>query len=103
MKRWNRFAALLLACLLAACGTVGRDFDPALAESVQNGKTTKQDVRSMFGTPFKTGIQNGDEVWVYERNVYTAIGQDTSKDFIVVFNKQGVVTSHQFMSSEAPK
>ena len=101
MKRWTMFAALLLACALTACGSVGKEFDPALAESVVNGKTTKQEVRSMFGTPFKTGIQNGNEVWVYERDTYSALGKDTSKDFILVFDKEGVVTSHQFMSSDA--
>lgn len=65
-----------------------------------NGKTTQAGVENMLGKPFKTGIQNGDEIWIYEMNTYQAVGGNTSKDFIVVFDKQGVVKSHQSMTSQ---
>ncbi len=99
MKRGTYLAAILLVGLLSACGSAGKDFDPALAASVQNGKTSKEEIRSLFGTPFKTGIQNGKEIWIYEYNTYSALGPDTSKDFIIVFDDRGVVTSHQLMTS----
>ncbi|MFQ5483146.1 MAG: outer membrane protein assembly factor BamE [Nitrospinaceae bacterium] len=101
MKRWFPPLAILIigAWLLAGCGTVGKEFDMALTKAVVNGQTTKQEVRSMFGKPFKTGIQNGEEIWIYERSQYSVMGNDFSKNLIVVFNPQGIVSSHQIMAS----
>jgi hypothetical protein len=55
----------------------------------------------MFGEPFKTGSQNGQPVWIYEYNHYHAIKDDKSRSLVVVFGSNGVVQSHQFMSSDS--
>jgi hypothetical protein len=92
---------LVLGALTMAvgCGTVGAEFDPAFVKNIVNDKTTQDEIRSMFGTPFRTGIENGNPIWVYEYNEYHAIGRDLSKDLIVVFDDKGVVKSYQLMSS----
>ena len=54
----------------------------------------------MSGRPFKTGIQNGQPIWVYEHNRYHLINDNTSKDLIVIFGPNGIVQSHQYMTSE---
>ncbi len=92
----------LLLCLswVAGCGTVGKDFSVEQAQAIENGKTTKEDIAQMFGEPFKTGIQNGHPIWIYERNKYKAIGDDTSKSLTVEFDDKGVVKSHQVTSNE---
>jgi len=84
------------------CGTAGKKFNISEIESIKNGTTTQSDVKKMFGEPFKTGIQNGQPIWVYEDHHYSIISNDTSKDLIIVFGPGGVVQSHQFMSSEPP-
>ncbi len=63
-------------------------------------KKSNAELRKMFGEPFKTGIQNGQPVWVYEYNSYDPVNNDKSKDLIIIFGPNGVVQSHQFMSSE---
>ncbi len=79
---------VLIACMavVSGCGSVGKDFDTDMAQTIEKGKTTKSDIKRMFGTPFKTGVQNGNPVWVYEKNVYRTMGRDSSKSLIVEFD-----------------
>jgi len=81
-------------------GTVGKKFNASKIENITNGTTTQTEIKNMFGKPFKTGIQNGKPVWVYEDNRYHLLRNETSKDLIIVFGPRGVVQSHQFMSNE---
>ena len=95
--------SILLGSLLAlgGCGTVGKDFNESKVSKIANGTTTRAEIRKIFGEPFKTGTQNGLPVWVYEYNLYQAIENDKSKNLVVVFSSDGVVQSHQFMSSDS--
>ena len=87
--------------ILDGCsGTVGKNFNASKAQGITNGTTTKLDIKKMFGAPFKTGVQNGQPLWVYEYNQYNILGGDTSKDLIIIFDQTEVVQSHQFMSSK---
>ncbi len=92
----------LLLCFtwIAGCGTVGSDFSVERAQSIENGKTTKEDIAQMFGEPFKTGIQNGHPVWVYEKSKWALIGDEPSKSLIVEFDDKGVVRHHSISSNE---
>ncbi len=94
-------ATVLLATLVAfsGCSNVGTNFDVNLVNQIQNGKTTQAEISSMFGTPYKKGIQNGHPIWVYEYNQYRAGGKKTSKDLTVLFNDDGVVRTTQFMTT----
>lgn len=82
------------------CGTVGKDFDMDQAKAIENGKTTREDIALMFGEPFKVGVQNSHPIWVYEKNKWKAIGDDTSKSLIVEFDDNGVVRNHSIMTNE---
>lgn len=93
-------ALLLCFPMTLGCGTVGNDFDIEQAQTIQNGKTTREDIALMFDEPFKIGVQNGHPIWIYEQNKYQAIGEGTSKSLIVEFDDNGVVRSHSIMSSE---
>ena len=93
----------LFFCLawIAGCGTMGgSDFSVERAHSIENGKTTKEDIAQMFGEPFKTGVQNGHPIWIYEQNKYRAIGDDISKSLIVEFDDKGVVRHYAISSNE---
>ncbi|MDH5763478.1 MAG: hypothetical protein OEZ51_10875 [Nitrospinota bacterium] len=93
---------VLLLCLswTVGCGTVGKDFDIDAAQTIENGKTTREDIAVMFGEPFKTGIQNGFPIWIYEQNKYKVIGKDSSKGLIVEFDHKGIVRHHSVSSNE---
>ena len=86
--------------LLGGCGTAGKSFNASKIGSIVNGTTTRSDIKKIFGEPFKTGIQNGQPIWVYEDHHYSIISNDSSKDLIIVFGPNGVVQSHQFMSNK---
>tara|TARA_B100000315_G_scaffold132385_1_gene121855 strand:- start:118 stop:429 length:312 start_codon:yes stop_codon:yes gene_type:complete len=95
--------SILLGSLLVlgGCGTAGKNFDEAKVSKIANGTTTRAEIRKMFGEPFKTGIQNGLPVWIYEYNLFYSIENNKSKNLVVVFGSNGVVQSHQFMSSDS--
>jgi len=82
------------------CGTVGKDFDMEQAKTIENGKTTREDIALIFGEPFKVGVQNSHPIWVYEKSKWKAIGEDSSKSLIVEFDDNGVVRNHSIMTNE---
>lgn len=86
--------------LPGGCGTAGKSFNTSKIGSIINGTTTRSDIKKIFGEPFKTGIQNGQPIWVYEDNHYSIIREETSKDLIIIFSPDGIVQSYQFMSSK---
>ncbi len=92
---------LILSGLLIGygCGTVGKNFDESKYENIVIGTTTQKEIHSMFGSPFKNGVQNGYPVWTYEYNYYNALGNNITKDMVIVFNSRGVVKSHQMMTN----
>ena len=92
---------MILILAFGGCGgTVGKKFDTSEVENIINGTTTQTEIKNTFGKPFKTGIQNGKSIWLYEDNRYKLLGNETSKDLIIVFGPSGLVQSHQFMSNE---
>ena len=100
MRHKTRLIFLGIIFILAGCGTVGKDFNAPKAKNIVNGISTQEDIKMIFGKPFKTGVQNGKPIWVYEHNYYHLISDNASKNLIIVFNPNGVVQSHQFMTSE---
>ena len=90
----------LMCFALAGCGTVGKQFDSSLAETIVNGQTTLSEIREKFGDPFKKGTQNGDLVWVYEYNEYRGSGNSMSRNLTIVFDHNNVVKSRQTMSTQ---
>jgi hypothetical protein len=92
-------AIIVLALFFSGCGSVGKNFDESLYANIAKGTTTHKEIQAMFGAPFKKGIQNGNRVWTYEYNYVNAFGSDIIKDMIIVFEKNGVVKSHQLMTN----
>ena len=92
---------LLLASLFfIGCGTTGKNFNESLHKNIVVGTTTHKEIQAMFGSPFKKGVQNGYKTWTYEYNFYNALGNNITKDIIIVFTQSGVVKSHQMMTNQ---
>ena len=101
MKPLLILGALIISfSMTLGCGTVGKDFDMTQAQTIQNGKTTREDIALMFGQPFKVGVQNSHPIWIYEQSKYQAIGNGISKSLIVEFDNNGVVRNHSIMSND---
>jgi hypothetical protein len=92
---------LLISLLFVyGCGSTGKNFNASLYKNIITGTTTHKEIQAMFGPPFKKGVQNGSKVWTYEYNIYNSLGNNTTKDIVVVFTPSGVVKSHQMMTNQ---
>ncbi len=91
---------LFTSLLFIGCGTTGKNFNESLHKNIVVGTTTHKEIQAMFGSPFKKGVQNGYKTWTYEYNFYNALGNNITKDIIIVFTQSGVVKSHQMMTNQ---
>ena len=91
---------LLISLLFVySCGSTGKNFNESLYKNIIAGTTTHKEIQAMFGPPFKKGVQNGSKIWTYEYNTYNSLGNNITKDIVVVFTPSGVVKSHQMMTN----
>ena len=114
---------LLTLCFLTGCANTGSPVLKKLSESDVNlkihpGKTTRAEVRSMYGSPLKTSYTNsGLEIWVYSYEDTTGFNVaniasktftlgvagtrhvGTKKELIILFNDD--YTVRKFNMSEA--
>jgi hypothetical protein len=88
--------AALVSLMLSACLTVGRDFPTEDVGRIMIGKTTRDDVHRMFGTPWRTGLEDGRRTWTYGHYRYKLFGTTETRDLVVRFDANGVVTSYTF-------
>src|SRR6185312_9338354 len=93
------FLCALAVIVLQGCATVGAPFQFQGADSIATGKTTKNEILSRYGKPFRVGYENGDEKWTYGYYKYKLIGDSQTKDLAVTFNHQGVVSNYTYSSS----
>jgi outer membrane protein assembly factor BamE (lipoprotein component of BamABCDE complex) len=95
-------ASLLLAgmALLAGCLTVGRDFPAQQVRKLEIGSTTRDQVRDLFGDPWRVGVEDGDPTWTYGHYRYSLIGNTRTRDLLVRFDPRGVVSSYTFSSTD---
>lgn len=73
MKKYNSLcSAVVVAIALTGCASTGnetlrRETEGTVAQKIVQGKTTKSEVRSMFGSPTKTTFTDGGlEIWNYD-------------------------------------
>lgn len=94
--------------------TLGKMNKAQIERSIVKGKSTKSDIKSLFGDPDKTDFDNnGNEKWTYTHvrndakvvnyipvaNWFVAGTNDTKKSLIVLFNDNGTVKN--FINSDA--
>jgi len=92
-------AAALGVFLLIGCGTVGKDFPSSKVSHIKEKVTTKSQVLEMFGLPYKEGTQDGYTTWTYQKDTWSAFGKDSSRDLVIMFDKDGVVNAYRYTSS----
>jgi outer membrane protein assembly factor BamE (lipoprotein component of BamABCDE complex) len=114
------FAAAMALAVLTGCASVGNETLRAESESsvqkkISEGKSTKSEVRSMFGSPMKTSFTDGGlEIWTYEFskvsadaisyvplvNLFGASASGTKKELVILFDKSGLVQRYSMSESE---
>jgi len=95
-SRARGFAVIASALALAACLTVGREFPTDDIGRIQIGQTTRDEVHSMFGEPWRTGLEDGRRTWTYGHYRYKLFGTTETRDLVVRFDAKGVVVSYTF-------
>lgn len=99
-RRAVRWIALLAPALaLLGCLTVGETFPVAPVSRIAIGETTKQEIRQTFGTPWRTGLEDGQETWTYGHYRYALLGTTRTRDLVLRFDERDVVVSYSFNSS----
>jgi outer membrane protein assembly factor BamE (lipoprotein component of BamABCDE complex) len=104
---------------ISGCASVGNETLRSESESsvkakMVEGKTTKPEVRAMFGSPMKTTFTDGGlEVWTYEFskvsadavsyipivNMFGASASGTKKELVAMFDASGILK--RFAMSES--
>lgn len=102
MTRTIRKSGLTLALglLAVACANVGQDFPTDRVPEIQPGETTREQVRTWFGPPWRTGMEDGYRTWTYGRYRYSLFSPVRARDLVVKFDEDGVVRSYTFNSTE---
>jgi len=97
-------AILLLAAMLlllsAGCATVGKDFPVNRVKDIRIHETTKEEIRSLFGSPWRVGIEDGQPTWTYGKYRYQAFSETSTQDLVIRFDKNYVVDSYTFNTTE---
>ncbi|WP_310389458.1 hypothetical protein [Roseateles sp.] len=120
MKKFTCYAAAIAAVVvLGACASAGtealrKESESSVQQKMAVGKTTKAEVRAMFGSPIKTTFtDNGLEVWNFEFsnvsadalsyvpivNMFGGSASGKKKELVVLFDEKDVVK--RFAMSEA--
>jgi len=95
----RKLAIGVLALAFCACMTVGEDFAVGNVSHITVGKTTKKDVQSMFGEPWRTGLEDGEQTWTYGYYKYNLVGASQTRDLVIRYDKSGTVRSYSFNST----
>ncbi|MGM0418109.1 MAG: outer membrane protein assembly factor BamE domain-containing protein [Thermodesulfobacteriota bacterium] len=101
--RLKTFILISVFLFVSGCATIGKDFSSENISRIETGTTTKQDIQDMFGEPWRTGVENGSKTWTYGYYKYRSIGESSTKDLVVKFNKDGTVDSYNFNTTEPDK
>jgi hypothetical protein len=93
-------AGFLLVAELGGCVTVGGNFPVEQVPNIRIGTDRQVDIERMFGPPWRTGMEDGQKTWTYGDYKWTLVGQTRTRDLVVRFDRNGVVTSYSFSSDQ---
>jgi outer membrane protein assembly factor BamE (lipoprotein component of BamABCDE complex) len=97
---------LMMALFLSGvtgCATVGHEFPSGQISAIKIGETTQNDIRAIFGNPWRTGIENGLITWTYGIYEYSLFNDASTEDLLIRFDKNGVVSSFVFNTTKRSK
>ena len=84
----------------SGCITMGKDFPVSNVSVIKIGQTTKIEIRKLFGSPWLSGIQDGELVWTYGNYDYSLFSKREAKDLVIQFDEKGVVTTYTFSTTD---
>lgn len=100
LKRWALLACVVMLASLGGCATVGASFPVAPVSEIRIGETNKEQVREMFGPPWRVGVENGKRTWTYGYYRYRLIGEPSTRDLLIRFDNLNRVEHFSFNTTE---
>lgn len=94
------FAALLVVLAVPGCASVGQEFPVNRVLDIRIGETTQEAVRSLFGSPWRVGLEDGKRTWTYGKYNWSAFAPTSTQDLVIRFDPQGRVSSYVFNTTE---
>jgi hypothetical protein len=111
---------LIIAILVTGCASVGnetlrKESESSMATKMTEGKTTKADVKALFGSPLKTNFTDGGlEIWNFEFtnvsldavsyvpivNLFGGTSSGKKKELVVLFDQFGIVKRYSMSESD---
>jgi len=93
-------AVVLMGLFLPGCFSVGHQFPAGKVSAIRVGETTQSEIYNLFGTPWRTGLDNGMKTWTYGDYLYSLFEENSAEDLVIKFDKQGVVSSFSFNTTK---
>lgn len=99
------FSSLIVLTLLlsSGCASVGHEFPASQVSTIRIGETTQNDIYTTFGSPWRTGIDNGMKTWTYGNYHYSLFSDHSAEDLVIKFDKRGVVAAFVFNTTKRSK
>ena len=90
----------ILILFFSGCATIGKDFPASKVSEIEIGITTQNEIHTMFGSPWRIGIEDGQRTWTYGNYSYGLFVEKKAKDLVIRFNEKNVVASYTFSTTE---
>ena len=120
MKKLTVAGMVAFAILSTGCASVGneqlrKESETTVSTKMSERKTSKAEVRGMFGSPLKTTFTDGGlEIWNYEFsnvsldavsyvpivNLFGGTSSGKKKELVVLFDQAGVVKRYSMSESD---
>ena len=78
---------------------MGQSFPEERVTMIKIGQTSRDEIRTMFGEPWRLGMEDGQQTWTYGNYRYSVLGSRETSDLVVRFNKEGIVASYSYNTS----
>ena len=93
-------ALLMLSAGLGGCKTIGAPFPYDAVERIVVGQTTMEEVRAIFGPPYRVGREDGLPTWTYVDYAVSLFGRPRALDLRIKFDAQSRVRGYQYNTTE---
>lgn len=98
--RSSQCVVVLAACAGLGCVSVGWDFPSAPIGELAVGRTTQTEAKKEFGSPWRTGLEDGKRTWTYGYYHYSLFGGAEARDLVLKWDAQGVLASYTYATTD---
>ncbi|MDD5579489.1 MAG: hypothetical protein PHY16_09450 [Methylobacter sp.] len=91
---------ILIILVFSGCASAGHEFPADKISAIRIGETTQNTIYNTFGSPWRTGIENGLATWTYADYHYSLFNEGSTEDLVIRFDRNGIVASYVFNTTK---